>query len=119
MLTQWRCHCSLFLPSKHVHKADLPGGIVIISGSGADSKRLRPLTLRKSFRFVFKRSDLYKKTLHVWTRKANNRLTLKPGENSILVKVCEETGGWGFYLRITDTDGNVFDDLKISRSTED
>ena len=46
-------------------------------------------------------------------------VTLKPGENSILVKVCEETGGWGFYLRITDTDGNVFDDLKISRSTED
>lgn len=46
-------------------------------------------------------------------------VTLKPGKNSILVKVCEETGGWGFYLRITDTDGNVFDDLKISRSTED
>ena len=46
-------------------------------------------------------------------------VTLKPGENSILVKVCEETGGWGFYLRITDTDGNVFDDLKISRPAED
>ena len=41
--------------------------------------------------------------------------TLKPGKNSILVKVCEEVGGWGFYLRITDTDGNPFDDLKISQ----
>ena len=40
---------------------------------------------------------------------------LKPGKNSILVKVCEEVGGWGFYLRITDTDGNPFDDLKISK----
>ena len=40
-------------------------------------------------------------------------VTLKPGENSILVKVCEEEGGWGFYLRITDTDGKPFDDLII------
>ena len=40
--------------------------------------------------------------------------TLKPGKNSILVKVCEEVGGWGFYLRITDTNGNPFDDLKIN-----
>ena len=40
---------------------------------------------------------------------------LKPGENSILVKVCEEEGGWGFYLRITDTNGEPFEDLKISR----
>lgn len=42
-------------------------------------------------------------------------VTLKPGKNSILVKVCEETQGWGFYLRITDTDGNPFDDLKIQQ----
>jgi hypothetical protein len=41
--------------------------------------------------------------------------TLKPGKNSILVKVCEETGGWGFYLRITDIDGKPFDDLKINQ----
>ena len=40
-------------------------------------------------------------------------VTLKPGKNSILVKVCEEVGGWGFYLRMTDTNGNPFDDLKI------
>ncbi|MYH79361.1 WD40 repeat domain-containing protein [Candidatus Poribacteria bacterium] len=45
-------------------------------------------------------------------------VTLKPGKNSILVKVCEEVGGWGFYLRITDTDGKPFDDLKISQLEE-
>ena len=38
-------------------------------------------------------------------------VTLKPGKNSILVKVCEEEVTWGFYLRITDTDGKPFDDL--------
>ena len=43
-------------------------------------------------------------------------VTLKPGKNSILVKVCEEEEGWGFYLRITDTNGKPFDDLKISRT---
>ena len=39
---------------------------------------------------------------------------LKKGRNIILVKVCEETGGWGFYLRITDKNGNPYDDLKIA-----
>ena len=46
-------------------------------------------------------------------------VTLKKGKNSILVKVCEETGGWGFYLRITDKNGNPFDDLQIQRPEED
>ena len=41
------------------------------------------------------------------------RVTLKPGENSILVKVCEEELHWGFYMRITDTNGKPFEDLKI------
>ena len=45
-------------------------------------------------------------------------VTLKSGENSILVKVCEEVGGWGFYLRITNTNGKPFDDLKISQLEE-
>ena len=39
--------------------------------------------------------------------------TLKPGENSILVKVCNEETDWGFFLRITDPDGNPFTDLTI------
>ena len=45
-------------------------------------------------------------------------VTLRSGKNSILVKVCNETSSWGFYLRITDTDGKPFDDLKISGSDE-
>ncbi len=40
-------------------------------------------------------------------------VTLRSGKNSILVKVCNETSRWGFYLRITDTNGKPFDDLKI------
>lgn len=36
---------------------------------------------------------------------------LKTGKNSILVKVCEVTGGWGFYFRITDKMGNPIPDL--------
>ena len=43
-------------------------------------------------------------------------VTLRSGKNSILVKVCNETSSWGFYLRIIDTDGKPFDDLKISGS---
>ena len=43
-------------------------------------------------------------------------VTFKPGKNSILVKVCEEEEGWGFYLRITGEDGKPFDDLKIGAS---
>ena len=46
-------------------------------------------------------------------------VTLKPGGNSILVKVCEEAGDWGFYLRITDTDGKPFDDLIIDAAQND
>ncbi len=45
-------------------------------------------------------------------------VTLKPGKNNILVKVCNEQGGWGFYLRITDTDGKPFDDLIINEPEE-
>lgn len=41
-------------------------------------------------------------------------VTLRSGENSILVKVCEEEDGWGFYLRITDTDAKPIEDLKIN-----
>ena len=63
------------------------------------------------------------KAVHAHTRTYQTQIdrdiiavTLKPGKNSILVKVCEEEGGWGFYLRITDTDGKPFNDLKISGS---
>ena len=47
-------------------------------------------------------------------------VTLKSGENSILIKICSEDAYFmGFYLRITDTDGNPFDDLIISESEVD
>ena len=46
-------------------------------------------------------------------------VTLKPGKNTVLVKVCQEAGDWGFYLRITDTDGKPFDDLLINAAQED
>ncbi len=45
-------------------------------------------------------------------------VTLKTGKNSILVKVCEEKEGWGFYLRITDKNGRTFDDLEINRAMQ-
>lgn len=45
-------------------------------------------------------------------------VTLKTGQNTILVKVCEEEYGWGFYLRITDKNGKVFDDLEINRAMQ-
>ena len=41
-------------------------------------------------------------------------VTLKPGKNSILVKVCNEEVRWEFYLRITDPDGKPFTDLEIN-----
>lgn len=41
-------------------------------------------------------------------------VTLKAGENTILVKVCNERQRWGFYLRVTDTDGTPVEDLQIN-----
>ena len=46
-------------------------------------------------------------------------ITLKAGENGILVKVCSEnTHALGFYLRLTNMDGEPFADLKLSGSEE-
>ena len=45
-------------------------------------------------------------------------VTLKAGKNSVLVKVCDEEYGWAFYLRITDPNGQPFDDLKINRNVQ-
>ena len=42
-------------------------------------------------------------------------VTITTGKNTILVKVSNESLPWGFYLRITDTDGNPYDDLKINK----
>ena len=42
-------------------------------------------------------------------------VTLKAGKNSILIKICDEIGFWGFYLRLTDADGVPFTDLAFSK----
>ena len=42
-------------------------------------------------------------------------VTLKPGKNSILVKVCNEGGACAFYMRITDQNGQPYDDLKFDK----
>ncbi len=41
-------------------------------------------------------------------------VTLKAGENTILVKVCNEEMSWGFYMRFTDEEGKPYNDLKIN-----
>lgn len=45
-------------------------------------------------------------------------IILKSGTNDILVKVCNRTGDWGFYLRITDTEGNPYTDLQFVATSE-
>jgi hypothetical protein len=41
-------------------------------------------------------------------------VTLKQGENQLLVKVCNEEIDWGFYLRFTSTDGEPLKDLEYA-----
>ena len=36
---------------------------------------------------------------------------LKEGTNTVLIKVCQTISGWGFFFRITDTEGNPFGDI--------
>ena len=50
-----------------------------------------------------------------WAKVDNETIpvTLKAGKNTILVKICNEELSWGFYFRITDTDGKPMPDLKI------
>ena len=45
-------------------------------------------------------------------------VTLVAGKNTILVKVCNESLPWGFFLRITDIEGNPFEDLKLGNIEE-
>ncbi|MGC8716425.1 MAG: DUF3857 domain-containing protein [bacterium] len=44
---------------------------------------------------------------------------LNKGWNKILVKVCQDTGRWGFILRITDKDGNIIPELNYSLEPKD
>ncbi len=43
-------------------------------------------------------------------------VSLKSGSNEILLKVCNRTGSWGFYMRITNEAGQPYKDLRISDS---
>jgi len=50
-------------------------------------------------------------------------VTLKEGWNTLLVKVSQDWGGWGFYFRVTEMDGKpveniIFDPLKDEKRTE-
>ena len=47
------------------------------------------------------------------------RCQLNKGWNKVLVKVCQDTGRWGFILRITDKDGNAIPELKYSLEPKD
>ena len=38
---------------------------------------------------------------------------LQSGRNEILLKVCNRTGRWGFYMRITDMAEQLYDDLRL------
>jgi hypothetical protein len=38
-------------------------------------------------------------------------VALAAGTNTVLIKVCQIVGNWGFYFRITDPEGNPFDDI--------
>ena len=45
-------------------------------------------------------------------------VTLQQGENTILVKVCNATSDTYYFMRLTDTDGNPYKDLKFKNVNE-
>ena len=51
-------------------------------------------------------------SLHESPRKF--KVTLEKGLNELLIKLCERVGGWFFSVRITDVEGNEFNDIKVS-----
>lgn len=63
---------------------------------------------------VFSHTKAFKAIIDTYTIP----VTLKLGKNSVLVKVCNEQGGWAFYLRITDQNGQPFDDLIIKSAMQ-
>jgi len=42
------------------------------------------------------------------------KVSLKKGENKVLIKVCESYGEWGFFFRVTDLKGNFIEGLEFS-----
>lgn len=46
-------------------------------------------------------------------------VVLHPGKNKLLIKVGNSLQDWGFYLRVTDENGNGFPDIKFLPVTDD
>ena len=68
---------------------------------------------------IFTQADIHT-DIHSGSQEIDRHIipvTLKAGENSILVKVCDEKAPWGFYLRFTDTNGKPFPDLELTEDT--
>lgn len=40
-------------------------------------------------------------------------VTLLPGRNKVLIKICNRNADWGFYFRVTDMDGNGIQDIRF------
>ena len=42
-------------------------------------------------------------------------VTLRPGRNQVLLKICNRVGSWGFYFRVTDKNGRGIQDIRFLR----
>lgn len=45
--------------------------------------------------------------------------TLKEGWNKLLLKICQEDGEWGFWLRLTEPDGRPLSSLRIAIGSDE
>jgi cellulose synthase operon protein C len=41
-------------------------------------------------------------------------LALRKGKNALLIKICDQTGGWGFSARLTECDGSPLEGIRLS-----
>jgi HEAT repeat protein/sugar lactone lactonase YvrE len=46
------------------------------------------------------------------------KVTLRKGDNRVLMKICNSEGGWGFYFRVTDRDGRPYYDLSADADSD-
>ena len=43
-------------------------------------------------------------------------VTLRPGRNQVLLKICNRGGNWGFYFRVTNKEGKGIQDIRFLRA---
>jgi tetratricopeptide (TPR) repeat protein len=43
-------------------------------------------------------------------------VTLNPGKNLVLLKICNRIGNWGFYFRVTNKEGKGIQDIRFLRA---